>query len=86
MNHQQCHKPIPTLIGELNGHLKGWMNYFPFWYPSSAYCEIERYVRDRLVRHLQRRSQRPYRPPQGGRWLQHLARWGLIRLSGSAHA
>jgi len=27
-------------------------------YPSSAYCEIERYVRDRLIRHLQRRSQR----------------------------
>ena len=83
---RQCFKPIPVLIGELNRHLKGWMNYFSFGYPTSAYCEIERYVRDRLIRHLQRRSQRPYRPPAGEAWLQHLARLGLIRLSGAAHA
>jgi RNA-directed DNA polymerase len=61
-NRRQCHKPIPVWIGELNRHLKGWMNYFSFGYPSSTYCEIERYVRDRLIQHLQRRSQRPYRP------------------------
>lgn len=83
---RQCFKPIPVLIGELNRHLKGWMNYFSFGYPISAYCEIERYVRGRLIRHLQRRSQRPYRPPQGEGWLQHLAKLGLIRLSGTAHA
>jgi RNA-directed DNA polymerase len=83
---RQCFKPIPILIGELNRHLKGWMNYFSFGYPISAYCEIERYVRDRLIHHLQRRSQRPYRPPQGEPWLQHLARLGLIRLSGTAQA
>ena len=85
-NRHQCVKPIPVLIGELNRHLKGWMNYFSFGYPSSVYCEIERYVRDRLIQHLQRRSQRPYRPPQGEGWLQHLARLGLIRLSGNAKA
>jgi RNA-directed DNA polymerase len=83
---RQCFKPIPVLIGELNRHLKGWMNYFSFGYPISAYCEIERYVQDRLIRHLQRRSQRPYRPPAGEPWLQHLARLGLVRLSGTAHA
>ena len=83
---RQCFKPIPVLIGELNRHLRGWMNYFSFGYPTSAYCEIERYVRDRLIQHLQRRSQRPYRPPQGEPWLQHLARLGLIHLSGTAHA
>jgi RNA-directed DNA polymerase len=84
-NSGQCFKPIPILIGDLNRHLKGWMNYFSVGYPTSAYCEIERYVRDRLIRHLQRRSQRPYRPPQGEGWLDHLARLGLIRLSGKAH-
>jgi RNA-directed DNA polymerase len=83
---RQCFKPIPILIGELNRHLKGWMNYFSFGYPTSAYCEIERYVRDRLIQHLQRRSQRPYRPPRGEPWLQHLAKLGLIPLSGTAHA
>jgi RNA-directed DNA polymerase len=83
---RQCFKPIPTLIGQLNRHLKGWMNYFSFGYPSSAYCEIERYVRDRLIQHLRRRSQRPYRPPPGEPWLQHLAKLGLIRLSDTVHA
>jgi len=82
----QCFKPIPVLIGELNRHLKGWANYFSFGYPTSAYCEIERYVQGRLIRHLQRRSQRPYRPPPGEPWLQHLARLGLTRLAGLVHA
>jgi len=82
----QCFKPIPVLIGELNRHLKGWANYFSIGYPMSAYCEIERYVQGRLIQHLQRRSQRPYRPPQGEPWLRHLARLGLIRLSELVHA
>jgi RNA-directed DNA polymerase len=85
-NSRQCFKPIPILIGELNRQLKGWADYFSFGYPTSAYCEIERYVQGRLIQHLQRRSQRPYRPPQGESWLQHLTRLGLLRLSGTAHA
>jgi len=85
-NRHQCFKPITTLIGELNRHLKGWTNYFSIGYPTSAYCEIERYVQGRLIQHLQRRSQRPYRPPQGEPWLAHLGRLGLNRLSGRAHA
>jgi len=82
----QCFKPIPVLIGELNRHLRGWVNYFSIGYPASAYCEIERHVQGRLIQHLQRRSQRPYRPPQGASWLGHLARLGLKRLSAIAHA
>jgi RNA-directed DNA polymerase len=85
-NSHQCFKPIPILIGELNRHLKGRANYFSFGYPTSAYCEIERYVQGRLIQHLERRSQRPYRPPQGESWLRQLARLGLLRLSGTAHA
>ncbi len=82
----QCFKPIPVLIGELNRHLKGWANYFSFGYATSAYCEIDRYVRDRLIQHLQRRSQRPYQPPKGEDWLRHLARLGLIHLQELVHA
>ena len=85
-NSHQCFKPIPVLVGELNRHLKGWANYFSIGYPTSVYCEIERHVQGRLIQHLQRRSQRPYRPPQGEPWLRHLARLGLNRLSGHAHA
>jgi len=82
----QCFKPIPTLIGELNRHRRGWANYFSLGYPTSVYCEIDRYVRDRLIQHLQRRSQRPYRPPPTESWLGHLARLGLIPLSDLVHA
>jgi RNA-directed DNA polymerase len=82
----QCFKPIPVLVGELNRHLRGWANYFSFGYATSVYCEIDRYVQGRLIQHLQRRSQRPYRPPSGEPWLEHLARLGLRRLSELVHA
>ena len=82
----QCFKPIPVLVGELNRHLKGWANYFSYGYPTGVYCEIDRYIRDRLIQHLQRRSQRPYQPQKGENWLRHLAKLGLIRLQELVHA
>jgi RNA-directed DNA polymerase len=82
----QCFKPIPVLIEELNRHLNGWANYFSFGYPSSVYWEIDRYVQGRLIQHLQRRSQRPYRPPSGATWSGHLVKLGLLRLTGRVHA
>jgi RNA-directed DNA polymerase len=82
----QCFKPISTLIGELNRHLRGWANYFSFGYSTSAHWEIDWYVRGRLIQHLQRRSQRPFRPPKGLSWYQHLKQLGLVRLSGTVHA
>jgi RNA-directed DNA polymerase len=90
-NSHQCFKPIPNLIGELNRHLKGWANYFSFGYPTGVYWEIDWFVRGRLIRHLQRRSQRPYHPPEGEAWYTHLQRLGLVCLarpseSGPAHA
>jgi len=82
----QCFKPIPALIGELNRHLKGWANYFSLGYATGAHWEIDWYVRGRLIQHLQRRSQRPFRPPKGVSWYQHLHQLGLVLLSGNAHA
>jgi RNA-directed DNA polymerase len=40
--------PIPMLIGELNGHLRGWAEYFRFGYPSAAFAGINQYVHVRL--------------------------------------
>jgi len=74
------------IAGELNRHLKGWTNYFSIGYPTGAYREIDWYVCGRLIQHLQRRSQRPFRPPEGVSWYQHLPPWGLALLSGHAHA
>jgi len=62
---KMCFKPIPMMIGELNQHLRGWANYFGRGYPREAFREINRHVRERLECHLSRRSQRPWRPPQG---------------------
>jgi RNA-directed DNA polymerase len=79
-SHRQCHKPIPDLIEELNRHLKGWKNYFDFGYPRQAFREINSYVRYRLEQHLRRRSQRPYRPPEGVSFYKHIQRLGLVEL------
>ena len=68
------------LIEELNRHLKGWKNYFDFGYPRVAFGEINSYVRDRLTQHLRRRSQRPFRPPEGVSYYEQIQRFGLVRL------
>jgi len=79
-DHRQCFQPIPQLIEQLNRHLKGWKNYFDYGYPSVAFGEINSYVRDRLVQHLRRRSQRPFCPPEGVSYYEQIKRFGLVRL------
>jgi RNA-directed DNA polymerase len=76
----QCFKPIPVLIGDLNRQMKGWAAYFSIGYPITAYRQIDWYVRSRLVQHLRRRSQRPFRPPKGISLLQHLEHLGVVSL------
>ena len=77
---QRCFVPIPHLVEEINLHLRGWANYFAFGYPRVAFREINTYVRERLVRHLRRRSQRPFRLPEGRTYYQHLQKLGLLYL------
>ena len=79
-DYRQCYRPIPELIETLNRQLKGWKNYFDFGYPRMAFREINAYVRDRLVQHLRRRSQRPFRPPEGVSYYEQIQRFGLVRL------
>lgn len=77
---RMCFKPIPDLIRELNRHQKGWSNYFSFGYPRMAMRHVNWYTQKRLIKHLKRRSQRPYRPPEGVSFYRHLSDLGLIRL------
>jgi RNA-directed DNA polymerase len=79
-DHRHCFQPIPDLIEGLNRHLKGWRNYFDFGYPRMAFREIDSYVRFRLTQHLRRRSQRPFRPPEGVSYYEQLQRFGLMHL------
>jgi RNA-directed DNA polymerase len=76
----QSFLPIPRLIEGLNRQLDGWANYFRFGYPKESFREINWYVRDRLAQHLRRRSQRPFRPPEGSSYYEHLNKLGLRKL------
>jgi len=77
---RMCFKPIPEMIRGLNNHLVAWSRYFSIGYHRHAFRQINRYVRERLIKHLQRRSQRPYRPPKGRTWYAHLKQLGLVYL------
>jgi RNA-directed DNA polymerase len=79
-DYRQSCKPTPDLIEELNRHLKGWKNYFNFGYPRVAFRKINSYLRERLTQHLRRRSQRPFRPPEGVTFYQQFQRLGLVSL------
>jgi RNA-directed DNA polymerase len=73
----QGQKPIPVLIHELNRHLGSWARYFRFGYPRRAFDQINEHVQIRLRRHLRRRSQRPFRPPEGVSEYENFKRLGL---------
>jgi RNA-directed DNA polymerase len=74
-------QPLPDMINELNAHLRGWANYYSRGDARRLLTGINYYVNLRLYRHLQRRSQRPWRPPQGiGVWAYLIQRYGLIPL------
>jgi RNA-directed DNA polymerase len=77
---RMCFKPIPVLIAEVNQHLVGWANYFGQGYPREAFRSINSFVRCRLTVHLQRRSQRPFQPPEGTSLYAHLNHLGLVML------
>ena len=76
----RCFVPIPELIGQVNEHLAGWSNYFAKGYPGKAFRSINRFVQERLERHLKRRSQRPFRLGGGMSWYAQLQRLGLNQL------
>ncbi len=92
-------KDIREVIRELNPILRGWGGYFRTGNASEKFNQIDRYVRERLLRLLaQRGGQRRWRP--GGRPFRHSA-WphrrlvtehglyqllGTIRYPGGVHA
>jgi RNA-directed DNA polymerase len=74
---RRCFVPLPELIRETNQYLGGWGNYFRHGYPAVTFHKLNSFVGSRLTRHLQRRSQRPFRPPKGETYYAHLQRLGL---------
>ena len=76
----RCFMPLPKLIEEVNVHLRGWANYFSYGYPRQGFRKVNGYVRERLTQHVRRRSQRPFRPPEGVSYYEHFKRLGLVYL------
>ncbi len=74
-----CFKPTPTVVQDLNTFLKGWCGYFQYGYPRKAFRNLGYYCRDRVVTHLNRRSQRKYHRPKGMSHYQYLKQLGLYR-------
>lgn len=77
---QRSSQPIPALVAELNRHLRAWASYYRYGYPRDTFRQINTYVRQRLTQHLRRRSQRPFRPPEGVSYYEQLQRFGLLYL------
>lgn len=78
--HNGNKKPVRQMIDDLNRRLTGWANYYRFGYPWKAFHHVNRYVRDRLTRHLGRRSQRRHRSAEGTTMYEALNRMGLVYL------
>jgi RNA-directed DNA polymerase len=80
-SHRHSFVPVDELIRRANRQLQGWAGYFGQGYPRQAFRNMNHYTRERLVKHLKRRSQRPYRPPVGVSWYTHVYQnLGLIQL------
>ena len=72
--------PLPELARRVARHLRGWVQYFRYGDRTYSFRQINRYVQQRMYRHLSRRSQRPYQPPHGVTFERHLADLGLPPL------
>lgn len=79
-NYRRGFVPLPQLIAELNGNLRGWKNYFGFGYPRKAFRKINAYLNQRLTQHVRRGSQRPMRPPEGVSYYRLFRTLGLLEL------
>lgn len=75
----------PTVIvSHMNNYLRGWAVYYDFGYASAAKRKMDWHARNSLTKHMKRRSQRPFRPPEGTSWYAHLTgRMGLTRIAAS---
>jgi len=74
---RRCFMPITEMIGQVNRWMQDWARYFRPGYPRQAFRRVNNFAVCRLTGHLQRRSQRPFRPPEGTTFYAHLQTLGL---------
>ena len=71
---------VPRMVQDVNRQLCGWKNYFKYGYPRKAFRGLNAFVESRLYRHLKRRSQRPFKCPEGQSFHKHLRKLGWVPL------
>jgi len=64
-SHRRSQKPLAEVIGEVNTFLRGWGQHFKLGYPAESFAVINRYAEMRVLQHMNRRSQRTCRKPEG---------------------
>jgi RNA-directed DNA polymerase len=72
--------PVEELVSAVSSWMSSWAGYFRFGYPRKAFAKLNWYALNRLMSHLRRRSQRPYRVPEGESFYAHLKGLGFRPL------
>jgi RNA-directed DNA polymerase len=67
-----CCVPFEVVLSRLKNYLRGWKNYFGRGHPRKSFRKVEYHVRNRLYQFLKRRSQRPFKLPEGMSWYEFL--------------
>lgn len=75
---QWCFMPIPDMVVQVTRQVRGWLNYFSVGHPSRVKRKVVQFTEWRLVRHLHRRSQRPFKPPKGTDIFAHVRALGAV--------
>ena len=81
-SYRRCFIPAAEMISQVNRQISGWANYFNYGYSRKAFRSISWYARERVAKHLNRRSQRHHCIPEGKSMYAHLGDLGLINLPG----
>ncbi|MFN0086385.1 MAG: group II intron reverse transcriptase/maturase [Blastocatellia bacterium] len=79
-DHHHCFQPLPEMIEKINRQTTGWKGYFNFGYARQAFRGINQLVMERMIRHAQRRSQRPMKPRENESYYEFFKRLGLKSL------
>lgn len=62
---KQAFVPTPKLVARANRQVRGWANYFEHGRSRPAFRALNWFLQKRMVQHLKRWSQCPFRPPKG---------------------
>ncbi len=75
-----CFQSLPDMIKAINRQTTGWAAYFKFGYPRPAFRKINHFTTERLIKHMQRRSQRHMKLRNGTSYTEFFKSLGLKAL------